>query len=147
MAEEKDEELEAISTVLAVLGPLKAEARSNVIDYIFRRLGITPPVAAAPAAQPGYLPPPPAPPTPGIPSHLPHVGGTTDLRSLTEQKSSKTANQMVAIIAYYLANFAPPNERRDYIVAEDIKKYFVQANYELPTAPPRMTLVNAKNAG
>jgi hypothetical protein len=54
---------------------------------------------------------------------------------------------MVAIIAYYLANFAPPNERRDYIVAEDIKKYFVQANYELPTAPPRMTLVNAKNAG
>jgi hypothetical protein len=30
---------------------------------------------------------------------------------------------------------------------DDIKKYFVQANYELPTAPPRMTLVNAKNAG
>ena len=70
-----------------------------------------------------------------------------DLRSLTLQKKPKTANQMVAIVAYYLSNFAPENERRDYIVADDIKKYFVQANYELPTGPPGMTLVNAKNAG
>jgi hypothetical protein len=142
MAEEKDEELEAISTVLGVLGPLKLEARGNVIDYVFRRLGITPPAAMLPATPPAYIPPAQA--TPGTPAAL---APPTDLRTLTEQKSPKTANQMVAIVAYYLANYAPAGERRDYIVAEDIKKYFVQANYELPTAPPRMTLVNAKNAG
>jgi hypothetical protein len=54
---------------------------------------------------------------------------------------------MVAVLAYYLANLAPPHERRDYIVPDDIKKYFPQANFELPTGSPNVTLVNAKNAG
>jgi hypothetical protein len=54
---------------------------------------------------------------------------------------------MVAILAYYLANLAPADQRRDHIVPDDIKRYFPQANFELPTAPPGMTLVNAKNAG
>ncbi|HKA75299.1 MAG TPA: hypothetical protein VKE26_26085, partial [Xanthobacteraceae bacterium] len=45
------------------------------------------------------------------------------------------------------AHLAPPDERRDYIVADDIRKYFLQAVFPLPSAPPHMTLVNAKNAG
>jgi hypothetical protein len=52
---------------------------------------------------------------------------------------------MVAVMAYYLAHHAP--EPRDYITPDDIKKYFPQANFELPTSPPSQTLVNAKNAG
>jgi hypothetical protein len=36
------------------------------------------------------------------------------------------------IMAYYLAHYAP--ERRDYITPDDIKKYFPQANFELPTS-------------
>jgi hypothetical protein len=44
MAEEKeDQELAAIKIILGVLGPLEAEARNNVIDYVFRRLKITAP--------------------------------------------------------------------------------------------------------
>jgi hypothetical protein len=54
---------------------------------------------------------------------------------------------MVAVLAYYLANLAPAYERRDHVVPDDIKKYFPQANFELPTAPPHVTLANAKNAG
>ena len=54
---------------------------------------------------------------------------------------------MVAVLAYYLANLAPADQRRDHIVPDDIKKYFPQANFELPIGPHNMTLVNAKNAG
>ena len=54
---------------------------------------------------------------------------------------------MVAILAYYLAHLAPADQRRDYIIADDIKKYFPQANFELPTGSPGVTLMNAKNAG
>jgi hypothetical protein len=147
MAEEtEDEELTAIKMVLAVLTPLKPEARNNVIDYIFRRLGIT---ASALAGLAKPATPQPASPAVSVAPASPAVPPTapTDLRSLTEQKQPKSANQMVAIVAYYLANLAPADQRRDHIVADDIRKYFPQANFELPTGPHNMTLVNAKNAG
>jgi hypothetical protein len=145
MVEEKDEELEAIKALLEVLTPLKPDSRANVIDFVFRRLGITGSVAVIPGAHPTFVPN--ITHTSGPTTPLALAAGTMDLRSLTLQKKPKTANQMVAIVAYYLAHFAPDNERRDYMVADDIKKYFVQANYALPTGPPGMTLVNAKNAG
>jgi hypothetical protein len=145
MAEEnEDEELEAIKTVLGALTPLKPEARSNVIDYVFRRLGIAAPAVATrvPPATPG-----PASPVPDAAHFHAPPQGPRDLRSLTDQKQPKSVNQMVAILAYYLAHLAPANERRDYVVADDIKKYFPQANFELPTGSHHGTLVNAKNAG
>lgn len=147
MAEQgEDEELAAIKTVLEALSPLKAESRSSVIDYVFRRLGIAEIShrnAVAPAPHSLAMANQPA-----SPVVLPMLVNTqTDLRSLTEQKQPKTASQMVAVLAYYLANLAPEGERREHIVSEDIKKYFVQANFELPTGPHNMTLVHAKNAG
>lgn len=147
MAEEtEDEELAAIKTVLRVLTPLKPEARNNVVEYVFRRLGIIAPVVADPVQLAALQPvSPTAPATPAFQS--PPPSSPTDLRSLTEQKQPKSANQMVAILAYYLANLAPTDQRRDHIVADDIKKYFPQANFELPIGPHGMTLVNAKNAG
>lgn len=144
--ETEDEELAAIGAVLTALKPLKPEARNNVIEYVFRRLGIAAPIAVSPA-QP-VTPPPIAAMVPVVPSvQLSPPTNPTDLRSLKEQKQPKTAGQMVAIMGYYLANLAPAGERRDYIVADDIKKYFPQANFPLPTGPHNMTLVHAKNAG
>ena len=139
----EDEELEAIKTVLGALTPLKPEARSNVIDYVFRRLGIIPP---APTTSVPTLTSPPFNPvtTPPVASH---AGAQIDLRTLTEQKQPKNDQHMVAILAYYLAHLAPTGERRDYILPDDIKKYFPSANFELPTESPSQTLGNAKNAG
>jgi hypothetical protein len=146
--ESVDHELAAIRTVLEALTPLKPEARSNVIDYVFRRLGIVAPagITAAHQAAPQSVQQS-APTAPSAQLHAPPPGAPTDLRSLTELKQPKSANQMVALLAYYLANVAPADQRRDHVVAEDIKKYFPQANFEEPTGPHSMTLVNAKNAG
>jgi hypothetical protein len=143
MAEEKeDQELAAIKTVLGVLGALEPEARNNVIDYVFRRLKITAPSFAAPEHSAA---PPPATREPAV--SLTSADRITDLRSLREQKQPRTVNHMVAVLAYYLAHLAPEGDRRAYIVPDDIRKYFPQANFELPIGPPGQTLLNAKNAG
>jgi hypothetical protein len=143
MAEQDDDGVSAITTLLETLRPLKAETRANVLDYVFKTLGITLPGPSTP--PPGT----PSTPTPPIPPAFttPPPGAIRDLLSLKEQKQPKTVNQMVAVMAYYLAELAGENERRDYIVADDIRKYFRQANFPLPSATPNMTLVNAKNAG
>ena len=141
MAETTDDGVQAITTLLETLRPLNPETRANVLDFVFKTLGIAAPQASDPPPPfvPG-APPPPTPPT--LPS-----GAVQNLRTLTEQKKPKTVNQMVAVMAHYLSELAPQGERRDYIVAEDIKKYFVQANFPQPTGRHGVTLVNAKNAG
>jgi hypothetical protein len=143
--QQEDHGVEAIGKLIEVLRPLNAETRTNVLQFVFKALNITMPgVPSAPA----YVPAPPGAPqvhTPPPAHQPPPQGGVTDLRSLTEQKQPRTANHMVAVMAYYLAHYT--SERRDYITPDDIKKYFPQANFELPTSPPSQTLVNAKNAG
>lgn len=151
MPETMDSELQAIVTLIATLQPLDPDARTRVINYVFEKLGIAgshhakgPPTRHVDSAADHEVSHH-APPTAAAASPL--VTGATDIRSLREGKRPSTANEMVAIAAYYLANLAPIAERNDTIGPDDIKKYFVQANYPLPKAPPVMTLVNAKNAG
>jgi hypothetical protein len=142
--QELDSELQAIVTLLNVLEPLSPEARSNVIAYVFRRLSIIFPGQTAPSGVHGLTDVAAGHHAEGVGSP---AGGVIDIRSFKEEKQPKTASEMVAIVAYYLAYLAPLDERRDYIVADDIKRYFLQAVFPLPSAPPHMTLVNAKNSG
>ena len=79
-------------------------------------------------------------------SPVPALAGAVDIRSAAE-KSPKTVNEKVAVVTYYLAHLAPVSERRDYLVSDDIRTYFIQAGFELPTAPATMTLTNVKNTG
>jgi len=141
--QELDAELRAIAILLGALEPLSDEARLNVVTYVFRRLGIE----FAPAAVRQAMHGPPDAGAGERPPFDPEAAGIIDIRSFKEEKQPKTASEMVAVAAYYLAHLAPPDERRDYIVADDIRRYFLQAVFPLPSAPPHMTLVNAKNAG
>lgn len=84
---------------------------------------------------------------PATPPQPPPPSGVHDIRSFAAEKKPKTVNEKVAVIGYYLAQLAPEGERRDYLIADDIKAYFIQADLQLPTAPPNVTLINAKNAG
>ena len=136
-----DDELAAITQVIEALERLDELARSRVLDYVFRRLGLRLPSSA-----------------PGLSAHLVASGGTpvlppvgpsteqVDIRTLKETKKPKSAQEMAAIVAYYLGELAPAADRKSEIDAGDIKKYFKQADFPLPEAPS-MTLIHARNAG
>jgi hypothetical protein len=70
----------------------------------------------------------------------------TDIRSLRELKQPSSAVEMAALVAYYLAEIAPEEERRPAITASDLERYFKQANYRLPQRID-MTLSNAAASG
>jgi hypothetical protein len=149
LADQQDDHgVQAIATLLEVLKHMDDPTRINVLQFVFKALNFTMPGGALdpPANRPSPGAPSPIPP-PVREARAPPVGDVADLRSLREQKQPKTTNQMVAIMAYYLANHAPPDQRRDHITPDDIKKYFPQAGFELPTGPPSQALVNAKNGG
>ena len=135
-----DAELKAMQTLISVLEPLDREARTRVVDYVFGRLGL-------PARSRGHK----------IGSVLTASGATelsspdvstspADIRSLGEEKTPKSATEMAAVVAYYLAELAPPGKRKQEVTAADTTKLFKQAGFPLPSSS-KMTLVHAKNAG
>lgn len=138
MAIDSDAELQAMRLVLGALVPLKREGRERVLDYVLNRLGMTSQVPGSVTNELSY--------SPSI-TEKPQqttVGGVANIRSLKEEKSPRSANEMAALVAYYLAELAP--ERKQSINADDIKKYFLEARYELPNSTSQL-LINAKNSG
>ena len=136
-----DGELAAIQVLLAALTGLDSEARKRVVAYVFERLGLAVPTGRSAGT------PLPTPPTPtgaaAVETPPPRV---MDIRSLKEQKRPRSAMEMAAVLAYYLADLAPPSERKSEITSQDVSKYFKHANYPLP-GRPRKTLFDAKSAG
>lgn len=134
-----DTELQAIRAVLGALVPLKREGRTRVLDYVLKRLGMTaeplPVTNSSPSAD--VFVPTATPESPGQPN---------DVRTLTKVKAPRSANEMAALVAYYVTELAPGSYRKPSINADDIKKYFKDAHFPLPSSP-QMALVNAKNSG
>jgi hypothetical protein len=140
MTDRKDDDgVSAITTIIGALKPLDEKTRQNVLDFVLKQLAIDFPVRSFEPGPSAYAVEAAFPPDHFVPS------STVDIRTLAEQKKPKTVNEKVAVLAYYLKNLAPTEERRDYITSEDISNYFPQADFELPVA--RMALANAKNAG
>ncbi len=136
----EDAELIAINAVVAALNPLKEEQRLRALEYVLRRFNaVALQAASVAAAQPTASSPPPL-FTSGAP------GIMMDIRTLKEAKQPKSANEMAALVAFYLSEVASTVERKQEIGKSDIERYFKLANFKL-TANAGQTLVNAKNAG
>lgn len=140
-----DKEIEAIRVVLHALEPLSGDVRASVLRYVLQRLQIV----LAPAAQTSV-------PTAST-TISPAVGGTAEtggerqtlpahIKDLKDQKNPRSANEMAALVAYYLANAAPKTDRKDRITTKDIETYFKIAEFPLPEKT-QFTLINAKAAG
>ncbi len=127
MGEPLDQEIEAIKAVLGALAPLSEKARASVIDYVTRRLDLTSPTPKLVAVD-DRLPP------------------AVHIKAFKEQKRPRSANEMAAVLAYFLANVAPQDQRKQTINHKDIETYFKIAAFPLPQHL-RATLPNAKNAG
>ena len=141
MPQAPDSEIRALQLLIEALEPLDDEARNRVLDYTLKRLGMrdlsmassVPPSRAEPSSPPEVQ----SPTGPAV---------VTDIRTLREMKQPSSAIEMTALVAYYLAQAAPPPERKDAITTADVEKYFKQANYRLPTRIEK-TLNNAAAAG
>jgi hypothetical protein len=134
-----DAEIRALEAVFDALQPLDDEARSRVVEYTLKRLGMRelPSGADSPAG---------APVTPIEEQPQDRAKATTDIRSLKEKKNPASAIDMAAVVAYYLAEAAPPGERKETVSAADLEKYFKQAQFALP-GRIGSTLPNAAAAG
>ena len=144
MPEQIDKEVNAIKAVLNAIEPLSATARSSVLEYVIKRLQVS---IAMPAGGlllgPGLMPGapdttkrPPSDQTPDL----------THIKQLKEQKKPRSANEMAALVAYFLAEMVPVNERRRSVNAKDIETHYKIAGFPLPDHV-QMTLPNAKAAG
>ncbi|RKZ36142.1 MAG: hypothetical protein DRQ49_18405 [Gammaproteobacteria bacterium] len=136
-----NKELKAIETITKTLADLDKAAQQRVLQYSmqhldlhvehFNQLPAIPPEKKGEQAKQSM-------------QHLQQL--PVDIRSLSDQKQPNSDMEMAAIVAYYLSEVAPEDERKDSIVTKDIKKYFKQAGYPLPGGP-QFTLPNAKAAG
>lgn len=149
------QEVAAIGEVIESLQPLTVVARQRVLEYVICALGIggsegsRPPFgqlaslsvadvrpgethASGPAGHAGAQTAPP--------------GRRTGIRALKEAKRPRSANEMAAVVAYYLRELAPEPDRRETIEAADINRYFTEAGFPLPKAI-NMTLTNAAGSG
>jgi hypothetical protein len=132
-----DDELKAMNAIVAALSPLRDEQRSRVLDYVLSRFGVTA-LRSNPTVQGSPLP---------LASEAPQrTGQVHDIRSLKEAKAPKSANEMAALVAYYLSELAQEGDKKSTIGKADVEKYFKTAGFRLP-ADANFTLVNAKNAG
>ncbi len=83
--------------------------------------------------------------TPGH-HHAKSTGRQMDIRSLKAEKNPDSAKQMACLVAFYLQELAPKDERKQTISTQDIEKYFKQANFKLPKKLDQV-LVDAKRSG
>ncbi|MGZ5230960.1 MAG: hypothetical protein ACXWC3_13090, partial [Burkholderiales bacterium] len=120
---------------------LDPAARGRVLDYVFTRLSIKGPAVGPEQlvtdAEGGAKP---------IAREVPPHHPVTDIRTFTEQKNPRSANEMAAVVAYFLQYEAPEHERKETVTKSDVEKYFHLAKFKMP-GDATFTLVNSKNAG
>ena len=141
--ESDDKELGAIYKVIEALKPLDRDETHRVINYVLNRLGVADEYGMVERSVQAVT----SATFPTSDSVLrSNIADVKDIKSLKEEKQPKSANQMAALVAYYLSDIAPQEERKQAISSDDVKKYFKQAVFQLPRRL-EVTLRNAKNAG
>lgn len=132
----KDKELDAIGSIIGVLSPLDQGERSRVLEYVLKRLEMA--TIRTSATNPRE--------TTALSTPESTTRANTDIRSLTAEKQPRSVNEMVALVAYYLSELAPKQDRSDVVTPETIRRYFKMAGFPLPSVL-RNVLPNASAAG
>jgi hypothetical protein len=142
-----DAELEAIKTVTQVLTALDTTARQRVLKYVMEHLGMCSGVLETSAASRETDPAISNQDTIPNPAEVPAERmEAADIRALRDEKQPSSDIQMATLVAYYLAELVPDEQKKESITSKDVTKYFKQAGHPLPKEP-KYTLVNARNAG
>jgi hypothetical protein len=138
----RDPELEAIGKILGALAELEGESIQRVLDYVLERLSLG--KAPRSGSQATSI---------SITGHAPTVDVSPasqarriSIRDLKDEKRPTSANQMAALVAYYLSEVVDHEARKEAINSSDLQTYFKQAGFRLPKLL-RNALPNAAAAG
>jgi hypothetical protein len=141
---EQDKESSAITIVVEALASLDEMSRARVLEYATKRfapnmLELAPSqtwdAAHLAAAK--------------LDERIDATQRRPDIKALKDEKQPSSGIQMAVLVAYYLKELAPLDERKDAISNADVIKYFNQARYPLPAGKkgPGDTLNNSRRAG
>lgn len=122
---EPDTDIAAVQAIVSALRPLEPADRERVLAAVSALLGMVP---AARTASVAAQEPPAAAVTEAA------LTGIVDIRSLKETKQPRSANEMAAVAAYYLANLAPTGDRRETVGSADMDRLFKQGGTRCPAS-------------
>jgi hypothetical protein len=141
MSETKhDREIAALQTCATALSTLDPAERGRVLGYLLTRF--PGPASFQSKPNPPNAEEPPTSPAQRVTERSTHA---SDIRTFKEQKRPETAVEMAAVVAYYLSELAPEDDRSETLSTATFLKYCKQASFPLPGTP--QTLKNAKKAG
>jgi len=142
MAEKKMSLGQAIDAIVEALEALEPNTRQTAIAAACTHLNIKLTESQVrPTASVTNIPTPEA-ITPPVGTSRTQV----DIRTLKEEKAPKSAVQMACVVAFYLQELAPLDERKQTVNTNDLDKYFKQAKFPLPKALSQL-LPDARVAG
>lgn len=135
---------QAIDQVINALGPFKATDQQTILRAVYAHLNISAPTDTGSAGRTreeltGDEPAAEA------PSRTSEYAGM-DIKTFKELKNPSSARQMACVVAYYLAEIAIGDERREAVTTADIEKYFKQGRFKLPTKLEQL-LIDCRSAG
>jgi hypothetical protein len=137
---------QAIDQVVSALSAFKATDQQTILKAVYAHLNISGPADETPAKtvrleavqeQKETAPP--------VPSSKNEFAGM-DIKAFKELKNPSSARQMACVVAYYLAEIATADERKQVITVSDVEKYFKQGRYALPTKLEQL-LIDCRGAG
>ncbi|UPJ39775.1 hypothetical protein IVB40_20780 [Bradyrhizobium sp. 40] len=134
---------QAIDQVITALGAFKAADQQTILRAVYAHLNISGPGEVAgkrqePPQEERAAPPPPR--------AAENEYSGMDIKTFKELKNPSSARQMACVVAYYLAEIATGDERKEVITIEDIEKYFKQGRFALPTKLEQL-LIDCRGAG
>jgi hypothetical protein len=138
---------QAIDQVITALGAFEAADQQTILRATYAHLNISGPTEVAPAkkaheeggrrGQAAEVTPPPA--------REGEFAGM-DIKAFKELKNPSSARQMACVVAYYLAEIATGEERKQVVTVDDMEKYFKQGRFALPTKLEQL-LIDCRGAG
>ncbi len=136
---------QAIDQVIVALGAFEAADQQTILKAVYAHLKISAPSESPPPRRVQEEPATtPAMSAPARPRETEHTG--MDIKTFKETKNPTSARQMACIVAYYLAEIAEEDERKDAVTVADVEKYFKQARFQLPTKLEQL-LIDCRAAG
>lgn len=126
-------EISAIEQITSALEPLEQEARVRVFKYCANVFGIT--VESTDAEFSASDDDTSDQKAEAVPQRkiVPQNTQYSDIRTFAEAKQAKKDIERAAVIAYFLSQVAQGSDKKESIGTQDVKDYFIQAGYALPS--------------